>query len=140
VTPRFNLAGESTYNGCQKPGCTATRVYRHHRGGERTFLRQLRHLYFAPTHKQRYLEFHKRYHSYLPEDIVKICGDHHEEIHHLINEKDCDWMVEHNCIKVFGAFTWEQAMQLVEARRGWTDAWLKERTPGLRTRKFTGKP
>lgn len=140
MTPRFNLSTESTYNGCQKPKCFATQVYRHHRGGERTFIRQLRHLYYDPKYRKPYLEYCKRYHLYLPQDIVKVCGNHHEEIHVLINDNDCDWMVDNDCIKVFAGFTWEEAMRLVEARRGWTDEWLKQETPGVRARKFTGKP
>lgn len=124
---------------CQKPGCTNRLTYRHHRGGERTFVKHLRHLYFS-SKKEWYRALHRRYKAFVPEDLVDICGDHHEEIHNLIDRNDLDWMVENDCIQAFSRFTPEQADKLMKARQGWTDTWLKEQTPGIKTRKYTQFP
>lgn len=137
---RLNLSNIATRRGCAKPGCKATLVYRHHRGGEHTFVRHLRHLRHVAQHRVWFSRLYIRYHAFLSEDIVDICGDHHEEIHVLIDDKDVDWMWDNNCIKAFWRFTPTEAEALMTARRGWTDAWLKERTPGTKTRRYTQYP
>lgn len=137
---RLDLTQVSARRGCSKPGCKATLVYRHHRGGERTFVRHFEWMRGLKGYKRRYREFVQRYEAFDLADITAVCGDHHEEVHDLIEAFDLDWMVENNCIKAFGAFTWDEAERLIAARRRLTDAWLKECTPGLRTRKYTGRP
>ena len=135
---KLKLHTEQTYNGCQKPGCLATRVYRHHRGGEHTFVRHFAWMRFISQHKDRYKELCTTYHEFRAKDIVMICGDHHEEVHNFMESFDLDWMVENDCIKAFHNFTWRQAKALMAARRQYTDQWLKRPTPGIKERRFTG--
>jgi hypothetical protein len=137
---KLNLTDVKANRVCQKPGCGNRLVYRHHRGGEHTFVRHFRHMALWPEAKQDYARFCLRYHAFRDEDIVYVCGDHHEEVHDGMEQFDLDWMVEHSCIHAFGAFTWDEAMDLIEARKIFTDTWLKVKTPGLKTRKFTGRP
>jgi len=119
-----------------KPGCLSTRVYRHHKGGERTFVRHLNQW----TYKKEYAKLAREYYAFRPQDIVCVCGDHHEEVHDQMEQFDLDWMVENNCIKAFRHFTWEEACKLMEARRAFTNDWLLTKTPGIKSRRFTGRP
>lgn len=137
---RLDLSKTPAFNGCRKPGCNTTQTYRHHRGGEHTFVRHFEWMLRVPKSKDRYAEFCRIYHSFRSRDTVQICGDHHEEVHDLLEAFDLDWMVENNCIKAFRNFTWDEATALIKARQAFTDAWLKERTPGIKLRRFTGRP
>jgi hypothetical protein len=139
-TMRLDLSRQATYNGCAKPGCNTTRVYRHHRGGEHTFVRHFAWMLRVPKSKDRYAEFCRIYHSFRSRDTCNVCGDHHEEIHNRMELFDLDWMVENDCIKAFGSFTWTEAHALIKARQAFTDSWLKIRTPGIKERRFTGRP
>lgn len=123
-----------------KPGCITRLAYRHHRGGERTFVRHFEWMVHTKGYKARYREYVRAYEAFHPSDVVYVCGNHHEEVHDRLEAFDLDWMVEHNCIKAFRNFTWDEALALIEARKAFTDAWLKEQTPGLKTRKYTGRP
>lgn len=138
--PKLHLARVDTYNGCEKPGCRNTRAYRHHRGGERTFVTHFDWLKYNRKYVKQYMELCRRYHSFHPKDVVRICGDHHEEVHDFLEQFDLDWMVEHDCIKAYRHFTWDQAQALIAARRQFTDQWLKKQTPGMKQRRFTGMP
>ena len=137
---RIILTKEKTFTGCQKPGCRSTRVYRHHRGGERTFVKHFEWMLRDRGLRARYVEFCRIYHSFRPRDTVHVCGDHHEEVHDLIEIHDLDWQVEHDCIKAFSLFTWKEAEALMTSRQKLTDEWLKKATPGLKQRKFTQRP
>lgn len=137
---RINLSKEKTYNGCEKPGCQNLVVYRHHRGGEHTFVRHFEFMLRIPSQKDRYAEFCRIYHSFRARDVANVCGDHHEEVHDKMEIFDLDWMVAKNCIKAFKRFTWKEAEALMNARRAFTNEWLKQSTPGIKHRRFTNRP
>jgi hypothetical protein len=137
---RLNLQKERARRGCEKPGCSTHLIYRHHRGGEHTFVRHFAWMLRVPVAKDRYAEFCRIYHSFRPRDTAYVCGDHHEEIHYILEGFDLDWMVEHDCIKAFRDFTWAEAQALIDARKAITDAWLTTCTPGRKHRRFTNRP
>lgn len=132
---RINLNEVKTYRGCAKPGCKRKPTYRHHRGGEHTFVR-----HFALRGGKKYRDLLRRYREFRAEDCVDVCGDHHEEIHYIIWNADAEWMGVNGCIQAFHDFSWKQAEALIEHRRTITDGWLTIKTSGMKERKFTNYP
>lgn len=120
--------------GCRKPGCGRHPTYRHHRGGEHTFVTHFK------DRGRKWRLFCRRYHEFNIIDVIEICGDHHEEIHELLWDADADWMGENGCIKAFRDFSWEEAEKLMVFRRTLTDLWLANKTPGSTNRRFTNYP
>lgn len=132
---KLDLSAIKARRGCSKPGCVNRLTYRHHRGGEHTFVR-----HFDRRGGRKYRNLVRRYKEFREEDCVDVCGDHHEEIHFIIWHADAEWMGENGCIQAFAAFSWKEAEALIAHRRTITDGWLKIPTKGMKQRKFTRYP
>lgn len=117
--------------GCSKPNCgLAAPINRHHKKHEALWLHVWAHR--AAEHEPQYKEFIKRYHEYREEDIVRICMDHHAEIHmiyDLIIAKD----TADTGIPLY-LYSWKQARILMQKLENACLIWLQQESPGIDSR------
>lgn len=78
-----------------------------------------------------YKEFAVRYRAFLPEDVVELCADHHEEIHAIYATK---LLGTHRYIRGLG---WPYVHKLIDRARKLCDAWIKKETPGVQEHIYT---
>lgn len=126
MTPKYDLSGVTT--GCAKPSCDAPlrTLHRHHKGNERSFWNYyLRRFINTPAWHalvERYLEFHES-------DIVRVCPDHHEEIHCIYDEEINLWILNHK-LQDPCTMSLTEAQALMAHLRTVCDQWLTRKTRG----------
>lgn len=109
---------------CQKKGCKGPGFHRHHRGHEFLFV----HRWVGTKEKQK-AAFIRRYWKFLERDIVRICPEHHAEVHLDLDVEILNHFREAK--KGIDHFTYKDAMVLVKKLRKYTDQWLERETPGV---------
>lgn len=80
---------------------------------------------------QRYKDFRERYRAFLEEDIVRLCHDHHEEVHAEYGKIIRDHMKAKN-YEPLRRWTWAEAEKLGDALEAFCKWWLKQETPGIK--------
>ena len=134
---RLQLSDTLTYNGCQKPGCKRTPVYRHHTGSERMWVNYFR----LRSADVVYQEFCARYERFEKQALSQLCGDHHEEVHAVYWSAIHTWISRHRhpLGDWFEEWSYQDANRLMDHLREVHDEWIKRPTPGLKRRKYTGR-
>lgn len=119
---------------CSKKNCRTGNytIHRHHKGSQHMWLAHFR----SRRHTPKYQKFYARYHRFAESDIVRLCHDHHEEIHveyyriirevmHVRDYKPCrEW-------------SWVEAHHLMTKLEAFCNWWLKQETPGVSEHKLT---
>lgn len=103
---------------------------RHHVRSQKLFVH-----HFSHRKSRRYVEFAKRYHAFRDEDIVRLCREHHDEVHSLY------WTIigKHTWkLKLpLRMFSWRQASILMDDLEVHFYQWLerksKQKVSGIRT-------
>jgi len=113
--------------GCQKPGCAASdTLHRHHKRHEAMWLG----IWSGRRRTEaKWKAFVNRYYSFLPEDCVILCANHHAEIHViydgiLLRDRE-------RAGKPFSKYTWPQAETLMLKFEAACDSWMRKATPGV---------
>ena len=112
---------------CAKPNCSTGNMvlHRHHKGCEAMFVRHLRD---ARGGQLRYRAFVERYNLFHPNDVVKICEDHHAEIHKLYLPIIRRFLKARR--RPIAELTWAEVDELRTELIGYCDRWLKRETRG----------
>jgi hypothetical protein len=112
---------------CAKPNCSTGNVvlHRHHKGCEAMFVRHLRE---TRGGQLRYRAFVQRYFMFHPEDVVKICEDHHAEIHKLYMPIIRRYL--RRVRKGINDLSWDEVDALRSELIEYCDRWLTRETRG----------
>jgi hypothetical protein len=92
------------------------------------------------SEKRWYKAFCKRYAMFRVEDIVNICGDHHEEIHEIYNNEMLRWQKDKKLPWFTRDTTRAQAKAFMKRCEEICNEWLKVQTPGSKARRLTNMP
>lgn len=112
--------------GCAKPHCAnRAAIHRHHRANEALWLAPFAHRRGEPKWEQ----FVARYYRFEEEDIVRLCANHHAEIHSLydaIIKED----LEQTGLRLY-LYSWKQAQILMQKLANTCAVWLLVETSGI---------
>jgi hypothetical protein len=113
--------------GCQKPNCESSgTLHRHHKRHEALWLGIWSGRRRTET---KWKEFVNRYYSFVPEDCVILCANHHAEIHNIY-----DKIISHDRRQTgrrLSKYTWPQAEKLMDKLERACIEWLAQQTPGI---------
>jgi len=79
--------------------------------------------------QERWEEFRRRYYEFRPEDVVRICRNHHAEIHSIY-----DKIIQDDTAKLqrpLYKYTWAQGHRLMQKLEIACSQWLTQETPGI---------
>lgn len=119
---------------CSVKGCRNAEdgmfLDRHHVRSQKLFVH-----HFSHRKSKRYEDFAKRYNEFREEDIVRLCREHHDEVHPLY------WsIISKHTWKLrlpLRRFSWRQANILMDDFEAHFHQWLakksKQKTSGIRT-------
>lgn len=133
---RGDFTKVSTATHCAKLFCSKRPIYRHHRGDEHRFIR-----YLSDHKRKRWVrDLTKRYHAFREEDIVRICGDHHEEIHEYLYAALKHFAQSKALFIPIDQWPEAQVHTAIDYLRTSTALWLTQTTVGVKTRLLTTYP